>query len=67
MTLGDDCLAIKGVSLLLDCAPVSYAQTERTQNSTNIYARNITCHGGNGIAIGSLGQYSDLVGVERST
>ncbi|OSX58334.1 glycoside hydrolase family 28 protein [Postia placenta MAD-698-R-SB12] len=41
MTLGDDCLAIKG-------------------NSTNIYARNITCHGGNGIAIGSLGQYSDL-------
>ncbi|KIN00399.1 glycoside hydrolase family 28 protein [Oidiodendron maius Zn] len=25
--------------------------------SYNIYAQNITCHGGNGIAIGSLGQY----------
>lgn len=25
--------------------------------STNIRVRNITCHGGNGIAIGSLGQY----------
>ncbi|PCH37443.1 glycoside hydrolase family 28 protein [Wolfiporia cocos MD-104 SS10] len=41
ITLGDDCLAIKG-------------------NSTNIYARNITCRGGNGIAFGSLGQYADL-------
>lgn len=41
ITLGDDCLAIKG-------------------NSTNIYARNITCHGGNGIAFGSLGQYANL-------
>ncbi|APA13113.1 hypothetical protein SS1G_08634 [Sclerotinia sclerotiorum 1980 UF-70] len=25
--------------------------------SYNIYAQNVTCHGGNGIAIGSLGQY----------
>ncbi|KZT00729.1 glycoside hydrolase family 28 protein [Laetiporus sulphureus 93-53] len=41
ITLGDDCLAIKG-------------------NSTNIYAQNITCRGGNGIAFGSLGQYRDL-------
>ncbi|KAJ3524951.1 hypothetical protein NM688_g8475 [Phlebia brevispora] len=30
-------------------------------NSTNILARNITCRGGNGIAVGSLGQYVDLV------
>ncbi|KAJ6606565.1 pectin lyase fold/virulence factor [Mycena vulgaris] len=29
-------------------------------NSTNISARNVTCRGGNGIAFGSLGQYSDL-------
>ncbi|KAF9813404.1 hypothetical protein IEO21_05638 [Rhodonia placenta] len=41
ITLGDDCLAIKG-------------------NSTNIYAQNITCRGGNGIAFGSLGQYWNL-------
>lgn len=41
ITLGDDCIAIKG-------------------NSTNIYANNITCHGGTGIAFGSLGQYYDL-------
>ncbi|KAH9829221.1 pectin lyase fold/virulence factor [Rhodofomes roseus] len=41
ITLGDDCLAIKG-------------------NSTNIYAQNITCRGGNGIAFGSLGQYANL-------
>ena len=31
------------------------------QNSTNIYAQNVTCRGGNGIAFGSLGQYPDLV------
>ncbi|KAI0943021.1 hypothetical protein AcV7_002279 [Taiwanofungus camphoratus] len=42
ITLGDDCIAIKG-------------------NSTNIYAKNITCHGGTGIAFGSLGQYWYLV------
>ncbi|KAI0701937.1 pectin lyase fold/virulence factor [Cytidiella melzeri] len=29
-------------------------------NSTNIEARNVTCHGGNGIAVGSLGQYVNL-------
>ncbi|KAF8186344.1 pectin lyase fold/virulence factor [Pholiota molesta] len=29
-------------------------------NSTNINLRNIICRGGNGIAIGSLGQYADL-------
>ncbi|KAI0750513.1 pectin lyase fold/virulence factor [Fomes fomentarius] len=29
-------------------------------NSTNIYAKDIVCRGGNGIAIGSLGQYVDL-------
>ncbi|GBE83488.1 Putative galacturan 1,4-alpha-galacturonidase [Sparassis crispa] len=29
-------------------------------NSTNIYAKNITCRGGNGIAFGSLGQYANL-------
>ncbi|CAL1709758.1 unnamed protein product [Somion occarium] len=29
-------------------------------NSTNIVAKNITCRGGNGIAVGSLGQYIDL-------
>ncbi|KAI0772935.1 pectin lyase-like protein [Trametes elegans] len=29
-------------------------------NSTNISARNITCRGGTGIALGSLGQYYDL-------
>ncbi len=31
------------------------------QNSTNIFARNITCRGGTGIAFGSLGQYAELV------
>ncbi|ESK92247.1 glycoside hydrolase family 28 protein [Moniliophthora roreri MCA 2997] len=29
-------------------------------NSSNVVARNIMCRGGNGIAIGSLGQYSNL-------
>ncbi|KAL7278358.1 hypothetical protein ACG7TL_008334 [Trametes sanguinea] len=29
-------------------------------NSTNIFANDITCRGGNGIAVGSLGQYVDL-------
>ncbi|KAH9850890.1 pectin lyase-like protein [Lenzites betulinus] len=29
-------------------------------NSTNIFAKDITCRGGNGIAIGSLGQYAGL-------
>ncbi|KAI0628254.1 pectin lyase-like protein [Trametes polyzona] len=29
-------------------------------NSTNIFAKGITCRGGNGIAIGSLGQYAEL-------
>ncbi|KAJ8082262.1 hypothetical protein PM082_008110 [Marasmius tenuissimus] len=29
-------------------------------NSTNIVAENITCHGGNGIAFGSLGQYANM-------
>ncbi|KAI0029681.1 pectin lyase-like protein [Vararia minispora EC-137] len=30
-------------------------------NSSNILANNITCRGGNGIAFGSLGQYSELI------
>ncbi|KAF9485615.1 pectin lyase-like protein [Pholiota conissans] len=30
-------------------------------NSTNLDIRNITCRGGNGVAIGSLGQYVDMV------
>ncbi|KAK7443469.1 hypothetical protein VKT23_015643 [Stygiomarasmius scandens] len=29
-------------------------------NSTNLFVRNVTCHGGNGIAFGSLGQYFNL-------
>ncbi|EKM78503.1 hypothetical protein AGABI1DRAFT_121554 [Agaricus bisporus var. burnettii JB137-S8] len=29
-------------------------------NSSNIYARNFTCRGGNGVAFGSLGQYANL-------
>ncbi|KAI8989076.1 pectin lyase fold/virulence factor [Trametes punicea] len=29
-------------------------------NSTNIYAKNVTCRGGTGIAFGSLGQYEGL-------
>ncbi|KAI9060705.1 glycoside hydrolase family 28 protein [Trametes sanguinea] len=29
-------------------------------NSTNVFAKDITCRGGNGIAVGSLGQYVDL-------
>ncbi|KAI0342372.1 pectin lyase-like protein [Trametopsis cervina] len=29
-------------------------------NSTNIEARNVTCRGGNGVAVGSLGQYVNL-------
>lgn len=33
----------------------------KLQNSTNIEIRNITCRGGNGIAIGSLGQYVNMV------
>lgn len=32
-----------------------------SQNSTNIFAKNITCRGGTGIAFGSLGQYEELV------
>jgi hypothetical protein len=30
-------------------------------NATNVLARNFTCRGGNGIAIGSLGQYTNVV------
>jgi len=33
--------------------------------SYDIYMRNITCHSGNGIAIGSLGQYLDDASVEN--
>ena len=33
------------------------------QNSTNIVARDIACRGGNGIAVGSLGQYVGMVSV----
>lgn len=33
--------------------------------SYNIYVQNITCHGGNGIAIGSLGQYLEDSSVEN--
>jgi galacturan 1,4-alpha-galacturonidase len=33
--------------------------------SYNIYAQNITCNGGNGIAIGSLGQYLEDSSVEN--
>ncbi|KAI0482837.1 putative galacturan 1,4-alpha-galacturonidase C [Xylariaceae sp. FL0804] len=33
--------------------------------SYNIYANNLTCHGGNGIAIGSLGQYLEDSSVEN--
>ncbi|KAF5337916.1 hypothetical protein D9758_013112 [Tetrapyrgos nigripes] len=29
-------------------------------NTTNLFVRNVTCHGGNGIAFGSLGQYANL-------
>ncbi|KAI0697631.1 pectin lyase-like protein [Cerioporus squamosus] len=29
-------------------------------NSTNIFARNVTCRGGTGIAFGSLGQYAEF-------
>ncbi|TVY43267.1 putative galacturan 1,4-alpha-galacturonidase C [Lachnellula subtilissima] len=35
--------------------------------SYNIYVQNITCHGGNGIAIGSLGQYLEDSSVENVT
>lgn len=40
--------------------------TTLSQNSTNILARNVTCHGGNGIAVGSLGQYVNLVSDART-
>lgn len=36
-----------------------------TQNSTNVYAKNITCTGGTGIAFGSLGQYYNLVSLHQ--
>ena len=32
-------------------------------NSTNLTARNVTCNGGTGIAIGSLAQYPGVVSV----
>jgi galacturan 1,4-alpha-galacturonidase len=35
--------------------------------SYNIYVQNITCHGGNGVAIGSLGQYLEDSSVENVT
>lgn len=35
--------------------------------SYNISIRNVTCHGGNGIAIGSLGQYLEDSSVENVT
>lgn len=58
VTCGDDCLALKGVSIGF----LNFISTYRCiQNSTNLMIRNITCRGGNGIAIGSLGQYAGMV------
>ena len=33
----------------------------RAQNSTNIFAKNVTCRGGTGVAFGSVGQYYQFV------
>ncbi len=32
-----------------------------SQNSTNLFVKDVTCRGGNGIAFGSLGQYVQFV------
>ena len=37
------------------------SELTRIQNSTNVYSKGINCRGGNGIAIGSLGQYVGMV------
>ncbi|KAJ7481917.1 pectin lyase fold/virulence factor, partial [Mycena latifolia] len=35
-------------------------------NSANVLTRNITCRGGNGIALGSLGQYANLTDIVKN-
>ncbi|THH11155.1 hypothetical protein EW145_g825 [Phellinidium pouzarii] len=58
VTCGDDCLAIKGVTLSTQFNnAIALIQLIYLKNSTSIVAQGITCRGGNGVAIGSLGQY----------
>ena len=56
-------MAIKGVKTRPPVLSVSHHDLTRisNQNSTNIFANDVVCRGGNGIAFGSLGQYADLV------
>jgi len=65
VSCGDDCLAIKGVSLGAVLAPNLVLNL--LQNTSDMLATNITCRGGNGIAFGSLGQYFNLVRLTSSS
>ncbi|KAF8960871.1 pectin lyase fold/virulence factor [Flammula alnicola] len=59
VTCGDDCIAIKEYVPCPLCLRhiISTTLTE----FINIDIRNITCRGGNGVAIGSLGQYVNMM------
>ena len=37
------------------------------QNSTNVFAQNVTCRGGEGVAFGSVGQYAGMVSARPSS
>ena len=42
------------------------ARTLWLQNSTNVFAQNVTCRGGEGVAFGSVGQYAGMVSERAS-
>ena len=43
------------------------ARTLWLQNSTNVFAQNVTCRGGEGVAFGSVGQYAGMVSARPSS
>ena len=62
ITCEDDCLAFKGYASHLGALDIS--ELTRIRNSTNVYSKGIKWRGGNGIAIGSLGQYVGMVSLD---
>ena len=57
---GDDCIEVKPWSYNTYVQNVSFRQSFRHDCNCSIsWQLQVTCHGGNGIAIGSLGQYQE--------